>query len=99
MHLVGFIIRIYQDARSPERQIHSPDYKADRKFRLNIILRQILTALTQTVFRYAARLTQTSLYYPTYFDLTFDFHVMLPPPPRSRRNLRHSDTLEEYQEG
>ena len=23
MHLVGFIIRIYHDARSPERQIHT----------------------------------------------------------------------------
>jgi len=26
MHLVGSIIRIYHDARSPERQIHNPIY-------------------------------------------------------------------------
>ena len=25
MHLVGFIVRIYHDARSPERQIHIGD--------------------------------------------------------------------------
>ena len=27
MHLVGFIIRIYHDARSPERQIHGKVYR------------------------------------------------------------------------
>ena len=26
MHLVGFIIRVYHDARSPERQIHIESY-------------------------------------------------------------------------
>ena len=29
MHLIGFIIRIYHDARSPERQIHICDCKRD----------------------------------------------------------------------
>jgi len=34
MHLVGFIIRIYHDARSPERQIHNLDVSIFSKFHL-----------------------------------------------------------------
>jgi len=37
VHLVGFIIRIYHDARSPERQIRKVDQKYPGSFKVVMV--------------------------------------------------------------
>ena len=47
VHLVGFIIRIYHDARSPERQIHGEVGANSMKNNLDTVLRFDTSACQQ----------------------------------------------------
>ena len=100
VHLVGFIIRMYHDARSSECQIPNlPDDNEDnhKKLQAACLLADNNIRIRSTTFRFTKSFDRTFIRETAGFLLTLFFHMCL-VVSSSVRSLACNDTSENLQE-